>query len=211
MNRCCARPARWRGTCAATCKRPYSSANATIMTTCATMAAATPAVRTWCACSAIKPGALTFAGDFLKAVAAVLLGGSSWGRWADISAGCSWCSGIASRRWRGSRGGKGVASSLAVAWMVFPLGAAATSVTAALLLLLTKAHLHLLACGRARLCRDDRAAAPHGTWRWWSSPPRCSRSSTCAISITSAACCAARRSRSSTEVLLFARPRSYTG
>ena len=38
----------------------------------------------------------------------------------------------------GFRGGKGVASSLAVAWMVFPLGAAATSVTAALLLLLTK-------------------------------------------------------------------------
>lgn len=86
----------------------------------------------------IKPGALTFAGDFLKAVVAVLLGRLIMGTLGGYIGGLFVVLGHCFPVLAGFRGGKGVASSLAVAWMVFPLGAAATSVTAALLLLLTK-------------------------------------------------------------------------
>lgn len=86
----------------------------------------------------LKPGAITFVGDFLKAVAAVLLGRLLMGTLGGyISAFCA-VLGHCFPALAGFRGGKGVASSYAIAWMSFPLGAAITTAAVAIVLLLSK-------------------------------------------------------------------------
>ena len=85
-----------------------------------------------------KPGAITFVGDFLKAVAAVLLGRLVMGTLGGYIGGLFVVIGHCFPAFAGFRGGKGVASSFAVAWMTFPLGAAVTAVAVAVLLALTK-------------------------------------------------------------------------
>ena len=85
-----------------------------------------------------KPGAVTFVGDFLKAVAAVLLGRLVMGTLGGYIGGLFVVIGHCFPAFAGFRGGKGVASSFAVAWMTFPLGAAVTAVAVAVLLALTK-------------------------------------------------------------------------
>ena len=72
-----------------------------------------------------KPGIVTFVGDFVKAVIAVLLGRLLMG-------------GHCFPAFAGFRGGKGVASSFAIAWMTFPLGAAITTVAVAIVLAASK-------------------------------------------------------------------------
>ena len=85
------------------------------------------------------PGIVTFVGDFAKAVLAVLLGrhllGVSYGGYLAgffVIIGHCW------PIFAGFRGGKGVASSCGLAFMVFPVGAAASLAIGIVLLLITK-------------------------------------------------------------------------
>jgi len=85
-----------------------------------------------------KPGAITFAGDFLKGVLAVLAGrwiaGENGACVASVFVALGHCFPV----FLGFRGGKGVASSLAIAWMLNPLFGAIVSVFAAVMAYLTK-------------------------------------------------------------------------
>lgn len=86
----------------------------------------------------LKSGAVTFVGDLLKGVLAVLAG-----RWIAGDTGAYIASffvalGHCYPVFLQFRGGKGVASSLGVAWMLNPLFAAIMTVWAALMVLLTR-------------------------------------------------------------------------
>ena len=86
----------------------------------------------------IKPGAATFAGDFLKGVIGVLAGRLLCGQLGGYVGGLFVVVGHCWPVFAGFRGGKGVASSFGIAWMTFPLGAAITTGVITLLFLLTK-------------------------------------------------------------------------
>ena len=71
------------------------------------------------------PGAITFAGDFFKAMAGVMLGRFVCGTVGGYVAGLFVVAGHCWPAFAGLRGGKGVACSAGVALLCFPLGAAA--------------------------------------------------------------------------------------
>lgn len=85
-----------------------------------------------------RPGLLTFVGDFVKAVLAVIVGRLLMGTYGGYAAGFFVVIGHCFPVFAGFRGGKGVASSFGVAWMVFPLGAAITTVVIVIVLALSK-------------------------------------------------------------------------
>lgn len=85
-----------------------------------------------------KPGALTFAGDFSKAIVAVLIGRLLMGTLGGYIAALCTVIGHCFPVFAGFRGGKGVASSFAIAWLTFPLGAAITTAVVIAVLLCTK-------------------------------------------------------------------------
>ncbi len=86
----------------------------------------------------LKSGAVTFAGDLLKGVLAVLAGrwiaGETGGYIASFFVALGHCYPVFLQ----FRGGKGVASSLGVAWMLNPLFAAIMTVWAALMVAVTR-------------------------------------------------------------------------
>lgn len=86
----------------------------------------------------VGPGVITFIGDFLKAVVGVLAGRLLMGYLGGYIAGYLVIVGHCYPVFDGFRGGKGVASSVGLAAMVFPLGAGISFGVGALLLLLTK-------------------------------------------------------------------------
>ncbi len=71
-----------------------------------------------------KPGAITFAGDFLKALVSVIIGQLVCGTYGGYLAGLFVVVGHCWPVLDGFRGGKGAASSCALAIFTFPLGAA---------------------------------------------------------------------------------------
>lgn len=75
----------------------------------------------------LKPGLLTFAGDFLKAAIGVLVGRLLCGQLGGYIGGLFVVAGHCWPVLDGFRGGKGVASSFGVAWLCFPLGALITT------------------------------------------------------------------------------------
>ena len=85
-----------------------------------------------------RMGLVTFIGDFLKAVLAILLGRLLAGTIGGYMGGLFVVVGHCWPVFAGFRGGKGIASSFAVAWMCYPLGGLITTVAAALLFLSTK-------------------------------------------------------------------------
>ena len=85
-----------------------------------------------------KPGIVTFIGDFCKAIAAVLLGRLLMGTLGGYVSALFVVLGHCYPVFAGFRGGKGVASSFAIAWVTFPLGAAITTAAAAIVLAATK-------------------------------------------------------------------------
>ncbi|MDD3920400.1 MAG: glycerol-3-phosphate 1-O-acyltransferase PlsY [Eubacteriales bacterium] len=86
----------------------------------------------------IKPGIFTFIGDFLKGVLAVLLGRWLAGDIGGCVAGLFVVVGHCYPVFLKFRGGKGVASTFAVAWMMNPLFAGIVTVVALVLILTTK-------------------------------------------------------------------------
>lgn len=86
----------------------------------------------------LGPGALTFIGDFTKAIAAVLLGRLIMGTLGGYIAGLFVVVGHCWPVFAGFRGGKGVASTVGIGIIVFPLGGIAAIVVGALLVLITK-------------------------------------------------------------------------
>lgn len=86
----------------------------------------------------LGPGALTFIGDFTKAIAAVLLGRLIMGTLGGYIAGLFAVIGHCWPVFAGFRGGKGVASTVGIGIIVFPLGGIAAIVVGALLVLITK-------------------------------------------------------------------------
>jgi len=85
-----------------------------------------------------KPGIATFIGDFCKGILAVLCGRLLMGPLGGYIAALSTVVGHCYPVFAGLRGGKGVASSFAIAWMTFPLGAIITTFAVAIILLTTK-------------------------------------------------------------------------
>ncbi len=86
----------------------------------------------------LRPGALTFIGDFSKAIIAVLLGRLVMGVLGGYIAGLFVVIGHCWPVFAGFRGGKGVASTVGIGIMVFPLGGVAAIVVGALLVLFTR-------------------------------------------------------------------------
>ena len=86
----------------------------------------------------IKPGLFTFAGDFLKGILAVIVGRLVAGEPGGYVAGLFVVLGHCYPVFLKFRGGKGVASTFAVAWMINPLIAGIVTVFALLVILLTK-------------------------------------------------------------------------
>lgn len=86
----------------------------------------------------MKPGIVTFIGDCAKAIAGVLLGRLIMGTLGGYIAGLFVIVGHCWPVFAGFRGGKGVASSLGIAWMTFPLGAAITTAAAVITFLFSR-------------------------------------------------------------------------
>ena len=84
------------------------------------------------------PGAITFAGDFLKAFLGVLLGQLVAGEIGGYIAGFFVVIGHCWPIFDGFRGGKGVASSYSIAIFTFPLGALGAILIGGLILLINK-------------------------------------------------------------------------
>lgn len=86
----------------------------------------------------LKPGLATFAGDSLKAIVGVLVGRLLCGQLGGYVGGLFVVVGHCWPFFAGFRGGKGVASSYAIAWMTFPPGAAITTAVIVVVFILTK-------------------------------------------------------------------------
>lgn len=86
----------------------------------------------------LRPGVVTFIGDFSKAIIAVLLGRLVMGTLGGYIAGMFVVLGHCWPMLAGFRGGKGVASTLGIGMMVFPLGGVIAIVVGCLMMLLTK-------------------------------------------------------------------------
>lgn len=86
----------------------------------------------------LKPGAITFAGDFLKSVASILVGRFLFGSLGGYIAGFMTVLGHCYPAFVHFRGGKGVASSIGLAFMVNPLGAAFSVAIGAIVFSITK-------------------------------------------------------------------------
>ena len=84
------------------------------------------------------PGAITFAGDFTKALLGVLLGQLVCGEIGGYLAGLFVVIGHCWPAFDGFRGGKGVASSYSIAIFTFPLGALGAILIGGLILLFNK-------------------------------------------------------------------------
>lgn len=84
------------------------------------------------------PGAITFAGDSLKAILAVLLGQLLCGEIGGYIAGLFVVVGHCWPVFDGFRGGKGVASSYSIALFTFPLGALGAILIGGAILLINK-------------------------------------------------------------------------
>ena len=84
------------------------------------------------------PGAITFAGDFLKAFLGVLLGQLVAGQVGGYIAGFFVVVGHCWPAFDGFRGGKGVASSYSIALFTFPLGAIGAILIGGAILLINK-------------------------------------------------------------------------
>lgn len=81
-----------------------------------------------------RAGIGTFIGDFLKGILAVLIGRAIFGEIGGCIGGGFAVIGHCWPIFAGFRGGKGVATSLGIAFMVFPLGAVIAVAVAALLI-----------------------------------------------------------------------------
>jgi glycerol-3-phosphate acyltransferase PlsY len=86
----------------------------------------------------LKPGAFTFVGDLLKGIAAVLIGRAFAAETGGYISGLFAVLGHDYPALFGFRGGKGVASTLGIAWIVSPVLAAVTTVVGAILITATK-------------------------------------------------------------------------
>jgi len=86
----------------------------------------------------IRDGALTFAGDLLKGVAGALIGRALGGEPAACAAALGVILGHDYPALFGFRGGKGVASSLGIAWALNPVWGAAVTAVALCVVLATK-------------------------------------------------------------------------
>ena len=86
----------------------------------------------------VKPGLITFVGDFLKGVFAVLLGRMLLGSLGGYLAGMFAVLGHCFPVFYGFRGGKGVAASFGIAWIACVPAAVITTVAIALAFLLWK-------------------------------------------------------------------------
>ncbi|MDO4571963.1 MAG: glycerol-3-phosphate 1-O-acyltransferase PlsY [Clostridia bacterium] len=94
-----------------------------------------------------KPGILTFAGDFLKAVAGVLLGRLIMGPLGGFIAALFVVVGHCWPAFAGFRGGKGVASTFGAAVMIFPLGGLIGIAVGGLMLAIFKKVSLMSLCG----------------------------------------------------------------
>ncbi len=83
-----------------------------------------------------KYGLITFAGDFLKAVVAILLGRAFYGQLGGYITAFFCMIGHCFPVFSGFKGGKGVACALAIAYMTLPIGGVIVTVAAAVLFLL---------------------------------------------------------------------------
>ena len=86
----------------------------------------------------LKAGLVTLALDMAKTVAAMLIGKALAGVTGEAISGAFCIIGHCFPLYFGFRGGKGVAASLGIAWMVFPLGAAITTAAAAVIGLVSR-------------------------------------------------------------------------
>lgn len=86
----------------------------------------------------MKPGIITFIGDFLKGIAAVLLGRLIAGDNGGYVCGFFAVLGHDFPVFFGFKGGKGVATTLAIAWMLSPLYAAIATVIGFIIIYLTQ-------------------------------------------------------------------------
>lgn len=86
----------------------------------------------------LKPGLITFAGDFLKGMLAVVVGRLIAGEMGAYIASLFVVLGHDFPAFMRFKGGKGVASTFGVAWMLNPLYAAVVTVYAAVMLYITR-------------------------------------------------------------------------